>query len=140
MNPESAKCIAALQPLILDPNGPPTSCMATLAAIGLCDVIGPAAADVRADLELLLSIHERIVNLAELVRILAPPIMSPVPMLLACPACDVKHVDEDEWATRPHRTHLCGACGALFRPALVPTIGVAALVEPNVVDAAPSRV
>lgn len=46
MNPESAKRIAALQPLILDPNGPPTSCMATLAAIGLCDVIGPAAATI----------------------------------------------------------------------------------------------
>lgn len=122
--------------------------MATLTAIGLCDDIGSAAADVRADLELLLSIHERIVNLAELVRVLAPHVMSPVPMLLACPACDVKHVDEGEWATRPHRTHLCHACGSLFRPALVPTVGVAALAdgsttpvrEPSTVDAAPSRV
>ena len=96
MNPESVKRIAALQPLIPDPNGPPMSCMATLAAIGLCDDIGPAAADVRADLELLLSIHERIVNLAELVRVLAP------------------HVIADD-STTPMR-------------------------EPNVVDAAPSRV
>ena len=76
MNPESVKRIAALQPLIPDPNGPPMSCMATLAAIGLCDDIGPAAADVRADLELLLSIHERIVNLAELVRVLAPHVIA----------------------------------------------------------------
>ena len=116
----------------------------TVPAMYLCDDLGPTAASTREDLRLLQSVGEGVVNLAELVRVLAPHVMSPVPMLLACPMCHAQHVDEDEWATRPHRTHLCGACGALFRPALVPTVGVAALVdptrEPNVVDAAPSRV
>jgi rubredoxin len=52
---------------------------------------------------------------------------SPIPMVLACPTCHAWHVDEDEWATRPHKTHLCSRCGALFRPANVPTVGVVAL-------------
>ena len=54
---------------------------------------------------------------------------SPIPMVLACPTCHERHVDEGEWATRPHKTHLCSRCGALFRPANVPTVGVAALPE-----------
>lgn len=52
---------------------------------------------------------------------------SPIPMVLACPTCHAWHVDEGEWATRPHKTHLCSRCGALFRPANVPTVGVVAL-------------
>ena len=54
---------------------------------------------------------------------------SPIPMVLACPTCHERHVDEGEWATRPHKTHLCSRCGALFRPANVPTVGVAVLPE-----------
>lgn len=54
---------------------------------------------------------------------------SPIPMLLACPVCHTRHVDEGEWSTRPHRTHLCGRCGATWRPALVHTVGVVALPE-----------
>lgn len=57
----------------------------------------------------------------------------PIPMLLPCPNPDCKllHVDEGEWATRPHRTHLCAACGETWRPALVNTVGVVKLaVEP----------
>jgi len=52
-----------------------------------------------------------------------------VPMVLACPTCHVWHIDKDEWATRPHKTHLCLSCGAEFRPANVPTVGVVALPE-----------
>jgi len=26
---------------------------------------------------------------------------------LACPACGKRHIDEGEWATRPHHTHRC---------------------------------
>lgn len=29
---------------------------------------------------------------------------------LFCPKCEVQHVDEGEWATRPHHTHLCLSC------------------------------
>lgn len=54
---------------------------------------------------------------------------SPIPMVLACPMCHVWHIDKDEWATRPHKTHLCSRCGALFRPANVPTVGVVALPD-----------
>lgn len=52
---------------------------------------------------------------------------APIPMLLACPVCHARHFDEGEWVVRPHRTHLCASCSNLFRPANVPTVGVAVL-------------
>jgi hypothetical protein len=50
----------------------------------------------------------------------------PVPMILYCPLCHFKHVDEGEFATKPHHTHSCQGpkCGLTWRPALVPTVGV----------------
>jgi len=33
-------------------------------------------------------------------------------------------VDQGEFATRPHRDHACQACGFVWRPALVNTVGV----------------
>ncbi len=65
-------------------------------------------------------------------------------MLLFCPMCHTKHVDEGEFATRPHSTHACQGfvhdkgykekfgkvtrrCGHVWRPAIVATIGVEAL-------------
>lgn len=60
-------------------------------------------------------------------------VTKPIPMLLHCPRCDVQHIDLGEWSTRPHRTHLCdklaGGCGYEWRPAMVYTVGVAALPE-----------
>lgn len=60
----------------------------------------------------------------------------PVPMVLYCPACGKQHLDQGEFAIRPHRTHRCentpaGAdgCGHEWRPASVPTVGVASLPE-----------
>lgn len=52
--------------------------------------------------------------------------LKPVPMLLWCPLCHVKHVDEGEFETRPHHTHACQnqKCGLVWRPALVATVGV----------------
>lgn len=38
-----------------------------------------------------------------------------IPSLLFCPKCHAKHVDEGEWETRPHRTHLCLSCGNEWR-------------------------
>lgn len=30
---------------------------------------------------------------------------------MECPFCEFPHLDEDEWATRRHSTHLCAKCG-----------------------------
>lgn len=42
-----------------------------------------------------------------------------IPSHIICPHCGHIHVDRDEWATKPHKTHLCtehdGGCGRLFR-------------------------
>jgi hypothetical protein len=73
--------------------------------------------------------------------------MNPIDMILYCPACTMKHVDapedcEDEgcthygtphthpgaWDNPPHRSHLCAGCGYIWRPADVPTNGVATIL------------
>jgi hypothetical protein len=48
----------------------------------------------------------------------------PIPMLLQCPCCAARHIDEGEWATKPHHTHACQNCGLAWRPAVVDTVGV----------------
>jgi len=50
--------------------------------------------------------------------------MDPIPMLLWCPECGTRHIDEGEFAAKPHHTHACQGCGMVWRPALVPTCGV----------------
>ncbi|MBR7972907.1 hypothetical protein KDX01_07225 [Burkholderia vietnamiensis] len=69
------------------------------------------------------------------------PAAAPIDMLLFCPKCGKQHVDEPEvvfgdaddsdsevtWENPPHRSHLCHACGTIWRPADVPTNGVAAI-------------
>jgi len=47
-----------------------------------------------------------------------------IPMLLICPECKCRHIDEGEFATKPHHTHACQYCGMVWRPAIGPTIGV----------------
>jgi predicted RNA-binding Zn-ribbon protein involved in translation (DUF1610 family) len=51
-------------------------------------------------------------------------IQEPVPMRLWCPACGERHVDRGTFATKPHHTHACQTCGMVWRPALIPTVGV----------------
>lgn len=55
----------------------------------------------------------------------------PVDMLLFCPGCGKQHIDgPDEvkdWTNPPHRSHECQGCGHVWRPADVPTNGVAAI-------------
>lgn len=46
------------------------------------------------------------------------------PMLLWCPACGQRHIDEGEFATKHHHTHACQKCGMVWRPAVVYTVGV----------------
>ena len=48
----------------------------------------------------------------------------PIPMRLTCPTCGQLHIDEGDFATKPHHTHACQSCGHTWRPAVVPTVGV----------------
>jgi hypothetical protein len=52
---------------------------------------------------------------------------APVPMNLFCPFCGTRHVDEGEWATRPHKTHQCQSCMKEWRLFPYPTVGVPAV-------------
>jgi len=73
---------------------------------------------------------------------------APIPMVLHCPKCGEQHIDKPEgqfypgqtatesaltdevhglWCNPPHRSHLCHGCGHIWRPADVPTTGVAAV-------------
>lgn len=65
--------------------------------------------------------YERVVAAFELLRDSDP---TPAAMRLHCPACHGLHVDEGEFATKPHHTHACQFCGAVWRPAIIPTVGV----------------
>lgn len=75
-----------------------------------------------------------------------PPVLevqgepSPIDMVLHCPKCGTQHVDapdvtlaisqmqsREPWSNPPHRSHLCHHCGVVWRPADVPTNGVAAV-------------
>jgi len=67
----------------------------------------------------------------------APPV-TPIDMILYCPACGTQHIDapentltapceDDVWTNPPHRSHLCASCGHIWRPADVPTNGVSAI-------------
>lgn len=48
----------------------------------------------------------------------------PQPVHLFCPVCAAPHLDEGEWATRPHKTHQCQGCGHEWRPFPFATVGV----------------
>ncbi len=45
-------------------------------------------------------------------------------MILHCPMCHGRHIDNEEWAKKEHHTHACQHCGHVWRPAIVPTVGV----------------
>jgi hypothetical protein len=78
----------------------------------------------------------------------------PVKMILFCPACGEQHIDAPEgtgtfdgpdnnireimiWTNPPHRSHLCNACGHIWRPADVPTEGVASIATAGKNDSPP---
>jgi hypothetical protein len=48
----------------------------------------------------------------------------PIAMILTCPSCGGRHIDEGEFASKVHHTHACQHCGMVWRPAIVPTVGV----------------
>lgn len=51
---------------------------------------------------------------------------TPIPMQLWCPLCHTRHIDEGEFATKPHKEHACQnpLCCLVWKPAQVPTVGV----------------
>jgi rubredoxin len=51
-------------------------------------------------------------------------LQAPIPMLLHCPLCNERHIDEGDFVTRSHHTHACQKCGHVWRPAIVATVGV----------------
>jgi len=51
-------------------------------------------------------------------------VQEPIPMRLRCETCHELHIDEGEFATKRHHTHACQFCGAVWRPAIVCTVGV----------------
>lgn len=73
----------------------------------------------------------------------APDVSSeaqPIDMILYCPnpSCRKQHIDKPDlpdpcderdpaWTNPPHRSHKCHGCGLIWRPADVPTNGVAAI-------------
>ncbi len=86
----------------------------------------------------------------------------PIDMLLHCPACGVQHIDKPDdpdsdavrlerhralhsirnpvanvWTNPPHRSHLCKACGCIWRPADVCTNGVEKITTRGVNDTWP---
>jgi hypothetical protein len=54
-----------------------------------------------------------------------------IDMILPCPKCGTIHVDTPEpekgWDNPPHKSHLCHSCGCIWRPADIPTNGVATI-------------
>lgn len=67
-------------------------------------------------------LEQRISEERETVRSAPPASPPPTPMILHC-SCGA-HIDEGEWATKPHHTHACQSCGMVWRPAVGLTVGV----------------
>jgi hypothetical protein len=75
-----------------------------------------------------------------------PPEPAPIDMVLHCPQCHTQHIDAPEyptaafpeqWTNPPHRSHRCQACNHIWRPADVPTNGVAAVKTKGKDDSPP---
>lgn len=81
---------------------------------------------------------------------------APIDMVLHCPACGLQHIDAPEpgrqlwgsnferpvveiggWSNPSHRSHLCHGCGHIWRPADVPTNGVAEIKTKGKADSKP---
>lgn len=54
---------------------------------------------------------------------------APIPMILFCPACKERHIDEGYFERKAHTSHSCQnpKCGITWKQALVPTVGVSHL-------------
>lgn len=69
---------------------------------------------------------------------------APIPMILHCPRCTFQHVDKADpemgWFNPVHRSHQCKACGTIWRPADVPTVGVANILTKGKADTWTSKI
>jgi predicted RNA-binding Zn-ribbon protein involved in translation (DUF1610 family) len=65
----------------------------------------------------------------------------PIDSVIHCPVCGHQHIDKPEksrgWTNPPHKSHLCSACGLIFRTADVPTNGVACVPSRGSADTWP---
>jgi hypothetical protein len=66
----------------------------------------------------------RMAGLKAAQNLMPPDPNAAIPMLLTCPSCSVRHIDEGAFATKAHHTHACQHCGMVWRPAIGPTVGV----------------
>lgn len=57
----------------------------------------------------------------------APIDVLPIPLVLCSEHCKAHHMDEGEWTTKWHKTHLCATCGKEWTPYPFPTVGVASV-------------
>lgn len=62
-----------------------------------------------------------------------------IDMLIFCPKCGTHHVDkpDGEWTNPPHKSHLCHACGHIWRISDTCTNGVAGLTTRGQRDGSP---
>lgn len=51
-------------------------------------------------------------------------LLAPIELIIHCPECKGRHIDEGEFADKVHHTHSCQHCGFTWRPAKQPTKGV----------------
>jgi predicted RNA-binding Zn-ribbon protein involved in translation (DUF1610 family) len=88
-------------------------------------------------------IHHMLAEIVRLRAVVDAAQPDPIDMILYCPNCGQQHIDEpgettrwannehpprvtgEPWTNPPHRSHLCHACGMIWRPADVATNGVA---------------
>lgn len=66
---------------------------------------------------------------------------APIPMVLHCPSCGLQHIDKPDpdngWHDPDHRSHQCQGCGAIWRPADVPTKGAERIATRGKADTVP---
>lgn len=63
-------------------------------------------------------------NIIVEVQCLKRDLAKPIDMILFCPSCHERHIDEGDFATRVHKTHACQHCGFAWKPSKTPTRGV----------------
>lgn len=125
-----------LEPQTLNLDGTDDERVAGLATLFSGALLDHAAERVTAT-KLPLVYRVRSENLGLLLK-LAQQALAPVAILIHCPICHTKHIDEGAFATKKHHTHACQGfvvddngkrrrCGHVWRPTLVPTVGVEAL-------------
>lgn len=90
------------------------------------------------------------------IKAVLAPTVTPIDMVLYCPSCGKQHIDapsescrhgycvkedpcergecHEPWGNPPHRSHLCHECGCIWRPADVPTNGVASTMTKGKAD------